>query len=127
MLAKGLAVAADAATVVVLRCPGAAAPCGLELADRTNGAVRQVSLPAEVAGFEAGVDAGVAPSLSSDGRWLILRSTATAPGPEVAVGVEPVTTGLAVVEVSTGRVAAIEPGAVSMPPSGAFSPDGGGC
>lgn len=124
-LGPGLAVAADAATVAVLHCrpapmPGGN-PCDLELLDRAAGTSRVVDPPEDVAGFRAGYDAGLVPALSPDGRWLLLGADVVTSG---NVGLPATAPGLVVVDVGTGTVRAVEPGALGGLPVGAFSPDG---
>ncbi len=133
-LGPGLAVAADGATVAMLRrCAGsssevpiplgAASSCELVLLDRASGSSRTVPPLDDLAGFSAGEDAGFVPSFSPDGRWLLLRAGATSTRePPVDPGA-PVTGGIAVIDVSTGTVRAVEPGTELGPPAGTFSPD----
>lgn len=108
-IATGTAIAADRATLAVLRCP-AGPDCDLELVDRATGAARPVPPAGGATGFR--LDAGG--ELSSDGRWLLVAVVRE--GEDAAA--------LAVVDVATGRVRAVEPPGAGQPPAGAFSPDG---
>lgn len=131
-LGSGSAIAADARSVALLRCPEGSAGvapagerpgCELVLLDRASGTVRPVPRPEGTSGFVAGPDAGVGPTLSSDGRWLLVRVDAPdRPNPRRGGGAADAS--LAVVDVGAGTVRAVEPGAGSGPPVGAFSPDG---
>ena len=122
-IGPGLAVAADATTVALLRCRRRDEPCPLELLDRRDGSVRPVVTEGEVLGFSAGT--GTVPvRLSTDGRWLVIQA-------EVHPDLLPEDAGdgragpaLAVVDVVAGTVRTVEPGTEAGVPVGAFSPDG---
>jgi hypothetical protein len=116
VVGPGLAVAADAATVALLRCEASDDLCALDLHDRATGVVRTVAPERGVVGFAAGT--GTVPvRLSPDGRWLTIQADAPLEG-SAQTG-----PGLALVDVAAGRVRAVEPGTEAGAPVGAFSPD----
>lgn len=123
-LVEGLAVAADAATVAALRCPGGDwSACDLWLTDRVSGASRPVSRPADVSSFRAGFGADLVPELSPDGRWLVLQATsAVRPADAESDGAGP-GAGAAVVDVAAGSVVAVDAGSGEGVPAATFSPD----
>jgi hypothetical protein len=118
-IGPGLAVAADATTVALLRCERRDEPCPLELLDRRDGSVRPVATEGEVVGFSAGT--GTVPvRLSPDGRWLVIQAEVPPEEAEDGRGGP----ALAVVDVVAGTVRSVEPGTEAGVAVGAFSPDG---
>lgn len=118
-LASGLAVAGDATTVALLRCAPSGS-CELVLADRSTGEVRTVPRTGAVQDFQTGfTGASAGAGISPDGRWLLLPVIA-APRPGSAESLP----ALAVIDVTTGTVRAVEPGGTTGQPAGAFSQDG---
>lgn len=118
-IGPGLAVAADAATVALLRCARRDEPCPLELLDRRAGTVRTVVTEGEVVGFSAGT--GTVPvRLSPDGRWLVIQAEVPPEEAEDGRGGP----ALALVDVAAGTVRSVDPGTEAGVAVGAFSPDG---
>lgn len=115
VVAPGIAVAADRATVALAHCGDGGTTCSLELFERATGVGRAVAAPDGSDGFV--LEGGA--TFSPNGRWLLVTS---APGP-ARLATKPA--GLAVVDVAAGAVAFVEPAEEGGPAAtGAFSTDG---
>lgn len=126
-VAAGTAVAAADSLVALLRCDGGRG-CRLSLLDRDVGTTRPVAPPRGSTAFL--LDGGA--TFSPDGRWLLVSAGGPAgadgggtAGSEGAGGVALVPSGLAIVDVASASVRALEPvGSDLEPAAGAFSPSG---